>query len=356
MKHVEDVHRAHPHRPRRARLVDCYTAHVNARPRIFALLAAGVLLLGLRPGAVQTPAGRTDAAHHVDRAQLMRDVVTLASPDFEGRGTGTPGGLRARAWIAEQFRAIGLVPAGTDAYLQPFIVTSRNVRNILPGGRPFQARLAAANVVGRLSGRDPGAPAIVVTAHYDHLGMHDGVIYPGADDNASGVAVLLAAARHFKVTAPRHAMVFAALDAEEVGLHGAKALIGAALLARGQVALNVNLDMVARNAANEIYAAGPHHTPSLMPRLLDVQARATVRVRFGHDRPEGAGNELDDWTHSSDHGAFHDAGIPFVYFGVENHPDYHKPTDTVDRIDPRFFGDAADMVVEAIRTFDVTLP
>jgi Zn-dependent M28 family amino/carboxypeptidase len=284
----------------------------------------------------------------------MRDVATLASREFEGRATGTPGGLRARAWIAEQFRAIGLTPAGTDGYTPPFEVTTRSVRDILPGGRPFHTRLAAANVVGRLAGRDPRASTIVITAHYDHLGVRDGVIYPGADDNASGVAVLLAAARHFKRSPPRHPLVFAALDAEELGRHGAKTLV--ASLPRGQLALNVNLDMIARNAANEIFAAGPYHTPSLTPLLLDVQTRATVRIRFGHDRPEGAGNELEDWTHSSDHGAFHDAGIPFVYFGVEDHPDYHKPTDTVDRIDPRFFGDAADMIADAIRTFDVTLP
>jgi hypothetical protein len=329
---------------------------VNTRPRTSTLVVAAALLLGLAPGAGQAPAVRTEAARHVDRAQLMRDVATLASPELEGRGTGTPGGLRARAWIAEQFRAIGLVPGGTDGYMQPFIVMSGNVRNILPGGRPFQTRLAAANVVGRLPGRNAGARAIVVTAHYDHLGVRDGVMYPGADDNASGVAVLLAASRHFRATTPRHTLVFAALDAEEVGLHGAKALVGSVLLPRGQLALNVNLDMVARNAANEIYAAGPSHTPSLTPTLLDVQTRAAVRIRFGHDRPEGAGNELEDWTQYSDHGAFHDAGIPFVYFGVEDHSDYHKPTDTVDRIEPRFFGDAADMIVDAIRTFDVTLP
>ncbi len=329
---------------------------MNARLRLAALPVVAALLLGFEGAAAQAPAVREAAARHVDRAQIMRDVASLAGADFEGRGTGTPGGLRVRRWIAEQFRAIGLMAAGTDGFTQPFTVTSRSVRRILPGGRPFQTRLDAANVVGRLTGRDPRARTIVVTAHYDHLGVRDGVVYPGADDNASGVAVLLAAARRFRESPPQHAMVFAALDAEELGLHGAKALVGSALLPRGQVALNINLDMVARSAANEIYAAGPSHSRALMPILLDVQNRAAVRIRFGHDRPEAAGGGLEDWTDASDHGAFHDAGIPFVYFGVEDHPDYHTPTDTVDRIDPRFFGDAADMIVEAIRTFDATLP
>ncbi|MGH7339396.1 MAG: M28 family peptidase, partial [Candidatus Rokuibacteriota bacterium] len=106
-----------------------------------------------------------------------------------------------------------------------------------------------------------------------------------------------------------------------------------------------------RSATNEMYAAGTAYSPWLRPILLDVQSRAAVRIRFGHDRPKDAGG-LDDWTRLSDHGAFHDAGIPFVYFGVEDHPDYHKPTDTADRIDPRFFGDAADMIVDALRALD----
>jgi hypothetical protein len=314
------------------------------------------LLLGLGRGAAQAPAARGAAAQHIDRAQLMRDVATLSGPDFEGRGTGTRGALRARTWIDERFRATGLIPTGGDGYLQAFRVTSRNVRHILPGGRPFLTQLDAANVVGRLTGRDPRARVIVVTAHYDSFGVRDGVVYPGADDNASGVAVLLAAARHFKAMPPRHPMMFAALDAEEAGLLGAKTLVGSALLPRGQAALNVNLDMVARNAANEIFAAGTHHSPWLRPILLDVQTRAAVQIRFGHDRPTAARDGRDDWTHSSDHAAFHDAEIPFVYFGVEDHPDYHQPTDTSDRIDPRFFGDVANMIVEAIRTFDGALP
>jgi hypothetical protein len=87
----------------------------------------------------------------------------------------------------------------------------------------------------------------------------------------------------------------------------------------------------------------------LTPLLEDVQtARGPYPV--GHDRPRLAG--LADWTRLSDHGPFHEAGVPFVYFGVEDHGDYHKSSDTADRIDPRFFGGTADMIVDAVRTFD----
>jgi Zn-dependent M28 family amino/carboxypeptidase len=295
-------------------------------------------------------------ARHVDRAQLLSDATTLGAPRFEGRATGTNGAANARAWLLTRFGDSGLSPAGVDGFVQPFMVASRNLRAVLPGGRPFRTEVSAANLVGRVPGTDPDAHAIVITAHYDHLGIRDGIVYPGADDNASGVAVVLAAARHFSVSRPRHPMIFAALDAEEIGLRGARALVASPLLPQGRIALNVNLDMVSRSIANEIYAAGTSHSPWLRPWLLDVQRRAAVSIRFGHDRPQTGASGLEDWTHSSDHAAFHEARIPFVYFGVEDHEDYHRPTDTAERIDARFLGDVADMIVEALRTFDARLP
>ena len=287
-------------------------------------------------GQGAAPAGQGAAPGAVDRTRLMADVTTLASPAFEGRKAGSRGGLKAREWIVEQFTAIGLSPAGRDGYVQP-----------LSGG--------AANVLGRLPGRDPAAPTLIISAHYDHDGIKDGVLYPGADDNASGVAVLLAAARHFRANPPRHPLIFAAFDAEEEGLRGSRAFIAANLVPRARIALNINLDMVSRNDANEIYAAGTSHYPHLRPMLDDIRTRSAVTILFGHDRPTRTGGRRDDWTDLSDHASFHAVRIPFVYFGVEDHADYHKPTDTADTINPRFFGDVAEMIVEAVRTFDARL-
>jgi Zn-dependent M28 family amino/carboxypeptidase len=294
-------------------------------------------------------AGQTAPARHVDRARLMRELTVLASPEFEGRRTGTPGSLKARQWIVEQFRAAGLAPAGISEYLQPFTFTTTDRRALLPGGRPFRSEYSGANVIGRLAGREPRARLLVITAHYDHLGIRDGVVYPGADDNASGVVTLLAAARYFKDDPPRHPIMFAALDGEEQGQYGARALLDSSLLDRRSVAVNINLDMVSRSDRREIYAAGTSFAPWLVPILQDVQARAAVKILFGHDR---AGGPLEDWTHSSDHGPFHGARIAWVYFGVEDHADYHEPTDTSGRVDAGFFGDAADMIIEALRAID----
>ena len=299
---------------------------------------------------LQFPLGaQTAPARHVDRARLMRELAVLASPEFEGRRTGTAGSIKARQWIVAQFRAAGLAPAGVSEYLQPFTFSTTDRRALLPGGRPFRTDYSAANVIGRLAGREPRARTLVVTAHYDHLGVRNGVLYPGADDNASGVVTLLAAARYLGANPPRHPMMFAALDGEEQGQHGARALLDSSLVERNAIAMNVNLDMVSRSDRREIYAAGTSFAPWLVPMLEDVQTGSAVKILFGHDRP---GGDLEDWTRSSDHGPFHDARIAWVYFGVEDHPDYHQPTDTSGRVDAGFFGDAADMIIEALRALD----
>jgi Zn-dependent M28 family amino/carboxypeptidase len=110
--------------------------------------------------------------------------------------------------------------------------------------------------------------------------------------------------------------------------------------------------MVARGDKNELYIAGTHHTPALKPILEPVASRSKIKVLFGHD----SGGGQDDWTTQSDHAAFHQAGIPFLYFGVEDHPDYHKPTDTADKINAAFFYQSALTILDAVATIDRALP
>ncbi len=330
-------------------------------PGTVALLFAYVLAAGRleqRAIAGQVPAVATGEAvrHHVDRDQLMSDVALLASPAFEGRRASTPGGLKARAWIVERFTALGLEPAGKTAYLDPFSFVHHSIRGLFTPGRPFRADYSdAANVIGAIPGSSPSASTIVVSAHYDHLGTVDGERYPGADDNASGVATLVAVARAFTIDRPAHRLLFVAFDAEEEGLRGAEAFVESGLVPLDRIALNVNMDMVSRNDRNEIFAAGTYQSPWLRPLLQDVQRRSGVKILFGHDRPVHRAGSVEDWTNQSDHGVFAAHDVPFVYFGVEDHDDYHRPTDTADRIDRRFFGDVADMIVEAVKTFDEKL-
>lgn len=291
------------------------------------------------PATAAAPAAPTSGT--LDAARLLEDLRVLSADAMEGRGAGTKGGATARAYVARRFADAGLRPLGST-FEQPFELPAR------AGGAK-----TGVNLVGHVVGRSHPERFIVVTAHYDHLGVRDGVVYNGADDNASGVAVLLQlAARFGGARRPENSIVFAALDAEEVGLVGAHALVKRLREEKRAVALNVNLDMVSRSARGELHAAGTHHTPSLRPALERVAARAPVKLLLGHDRPEQG---RDDWTNQSDQFAFHRAGIPFVYFGVEDHADYHKPTDDFGAVTPDFFLRAAETILDAVETLDADL-
>jgi Zn-dependent M28 family amino/carboxypeptidase len=193
---------------------------------------------------------------------------------------------------------------------------------------------------------------MVISAHYDHIGARDGAVYHGADDNASGVAVLLALARQCQRGPWQHDALFAAFDAEELGLRGARAFLEAPAVPKDRIVINVNLDMVGRGDDGVLYAAGTSHTPRLRAVLEPVAARAPIKLLFGHD----TGGTRDDWTAQSDHGVFHAAGIPFVYFGVEDHADYHRPSDTPEKIQPSFLYGAARTILDAVSALDRALP
>ena len=279
-------------------------------------------------------------------ADLMSYVSTLASASMEGRRTGTPGNVQARALVVEQFKAAGLTPLGTN-YEMPFTFQRRQQGNAQP------AAMSGVNIGGVCRGsgaKDSGA--MVISAHYDHLGVRDGAIYHGADDNASGVAILVALARQCKQSPWMHDAMLVAFDAEELGLQGARAFVTSPPVPKERIAINLNLDMVARGDKGELYIAGTSHTPVLRKVLQPVATSASIKVLFGHD----SGGGQQDWTTQSDHGAFHASGIPFLYFGVEDHPDYHRPTDTADKINAKFFYESARTILNAVDAVDRALP
>ena len=283
------------------------------------------------------PAAEVPIAVVIDSARLLQHVRVLSADSMVGRGTNTDGAVKARRYLVPLFREAGLQMFGSS-YQHPFTYGSQ------------ADPVIGVNVVGWIPGTALPSRAIVIGAHYDHLGSRNGRIYNGADDNASGTAALLEIARHFSRNPPRHTLIFAAFDAEEVGLRGARAFVATPPVPRDSIALIVNMDMVGRNAAGELYAAGAYHTPALEPILQRVVAKAPVTLKLGHDRPglpPGA-----DWTQSSDHGPFHGAGIPFVYFGVEDHPDYHQPSDDFERIEPAFFVRATATILSAVIALD----
>lgn len=309
------------------------------------MITTRALPIVLVAAALATPAGAqsqvavTDRTVDVDTARLMTDVRVLSADSMEGRAAGSRGSAKARAYLLRRFHEVGLQPID-DSFAWPF--TGRGAR----GGSDE----SGVNLVAVIAGTTEPERYIVVTAHYDHLGIRDGAVFNGADDNASGTAALLEIAQELTETPPEHSIIIAALDAEESGMRGAHAFIDDPPVPRSRILANLNLDMVSRSDTGELWVAGTYHYPNLLPLVEEIAARAPVELRIGHDRPRGTGQ--DDWTTMSDHAAFHAAGIPFLYAGVEDHPDYHKPTDDAERIDPAFYGDAVETIIDLLRELD----
>jgi hypothetical protein len=200
-------------------------------------------------------------------------------------------------------------------------------------------RAETANVVGLVPGRDPlvADECVVVGAHHDHLGLGGdaslapdqlGAVHPGADDNASGVAALLAVARAFMAEGPpRRTVLLVAFAAEELGLLGSAQLVkeppAACPVERMQ--LMVNLDMVGRAREGKVYVDGADTARGLrdvVRALADRAPRLPLQLAFGGD---GYG--------PSDHTSFHARGVPVLFLFTGAHADYHRPSDTADKID-----------------------
>ena len=303
------------------------------------LAAAGNVV----PEAALLAGGPTGAPQsdlpEIDAQELLRDLEILAHDSMEGRRPGTPGIERARSFILASLDERGVQPLHGQRF-QSFDFQNRR------DGQDYVGH----NLLGWFQGTEHPDRYIVLTAHYDHLGVVGDRIYNGADDNASGVVVLLAAARHFAANPPSHSVVLAFLDAEEMGLQGARAFVDDAPIPLESIVMNVNLDMVSRSEAGEIYAAGTHHYPFLLALVEEVAEASRIAVLTGHDSPDLPPGQ--DWTMASDHAPFHQQGIPFIYFGVEDHPGYHDPSDTFENITPAFFVESARSILHFVTLAD----
>jgi len=273
--------------------------------------------------------------------ERMRGIVEqLSTEDMEGRGFGSDGLERAAELVAVQFAEAGLRPGGDGAgdWFQRFPAeggpnheekTLRNVIGIVPGSR------------AEWSGQ-----AVVIGAHYDHLGrgwpdVHqgdEGRLHPGADDNASGVAVLLELARYFARAGSERTLVFAAFSGEEAGRLGSRYFVRRAAEDSGQsIRAMINLDTVGRLGERELLVLGTGSAREWEHIFRGAGYVAGVQVR-------GVADDLG----SSDQKSFLDVGIPAVQLFAGAHADYHRASDTADKLDAAGLVKVGKVAKEAI--------
>jgi hypothetical protein len=257
-------------------------------------------------------------------AQIRKHIEFLASDDLEGRGTASLGEVRAANYIAAAFKEIGLKPAGTKGYFQPFEVSFA----IEGEGHDLTGR----NVVGFL---DNGAPkTIVIGAHYDHLGKgfqgsslspdSKNKIHNGADDNASGTAGVLELARYFAGNNVRekHNFLFITFSGEELGLIGSKHFVEKPTMPLTSLSAMINMDMIGRLDEQKGIIVSGWGTSKVWGKLIPDLAKQQ-KLKYTVDS-SGVG--------ASDHTSFYLKNIPVVQFFTGGHGDYHKISDDPDKI------------------------
>jgi len=256
--------------------------------------------------------------------QLKADVIYLADDKLEGREIGTKGEELAAEYIASRFKDLGLIEKGTDGYFQTFS------RKLKPN--PHSTLVDTGTVVGRNVAAfiDNGSKTtVVIGAHYDHLGYGaegslysgDAAIHNGADDNASGVAVLLQLAEKLKNDAKGNNYLFIAFSGEERGLWGSNFFTKEPTLQLEDVNYMINMDMVGRlNEENTLAINGVGTSPIWKS---NIEKLGSGRFKFVFSE-SGVG--------PSDHTSFYLKDIPVLHFFTGQHDDYHKPSDDVEKV------------------------
>ena len=269
--------------------------------------------------ALAAPAARgAEPAPEPELPRLREHVVTLASPAFAGRRGA--GGIKAAAYVEDAFRDLGLEPPFAGRYTQP-----------IAGREPDQ--VLGRNVGARLVGSDPHLRDqwIIVAAHFDHLGVRDGVLYPGADDNASGVAMMLEVARCLARgdQPPRRSFLFLGFDLEEDGLFGSRYFVDHLPVPLRSIVLFVTADMIGRSlggvCGRSVFVMGTEHAPGLRPWVTAAAAGRALDVAL-------LGSDLL-LLDRSDYGPFRAREVPYLFFSTGENPHYHRPSDTADSLD-----------------------
>lgn len=301
-----------------------------------------------RPPPPATPAGE------VSRAEVTALIGALADDSMEGRGTATVGGDRAARFIAGRMLEYGLAAAGDSGYFQrvPLAATigPDGVRRLALMTGDSGTRVTAFNVVGIVRGTDPvlKEQAVLIDAHYDHLGIGPPVngdsIYNGADDDASGVVAVLGAARALASgPPPRRTVVFLATTGEELGLLGTRWYVEHPAVPLDRMVANLEIEMIGRP---DSLAGGPGKgwlTGFERSTMGERLAAAGVPV-VADPRPD------QHFFERSDNIAFARRGIPAHTLSSYNmHHDYHTPADEVSRVDTAHLAALVNAAARAAR-------
>lgn len=278
--------------------------------------------------------------------KLIADIEYLSSDQLEGRFPGTKGEKAAAQYIAKRFKDLKLTSLSNN-YLQNFSFKQpNNPHDELEFDNREKDQINAINVIGYLNNNKENT--IIIGAHYDHIGyggiysldsngMDKNTIHNGADDNSSGVALLLNLAEQLiKENNSNNNYLFIAFSAEELGLLGSKYFVENPLIDLKNANYMINLDMVGRlNKEKELSIFGAGTSPILKQVINSTNNNFSLKI-------------IDDGTGPSDHTSFYNKGIPVLFFNSGSHQDYHKSSDDLELINFSGIREISEYVINII--------
>ena len=286
---------------------------------------------------------------HTTQNKILEDVTFLADDKLEGRQTGTEGEKAAAAYLVQRFQELDLEPKGTDGYIQMF--------NFKPKTNPHEdvkftevssdSTIVGRNVLGFIDNKSD--QTIVIGAHYDHLGYggegslfrgDEKAIHNGADDNASGVALMLNLASKLRATNVNNNYLFIAFSGEEMGLLGSNYFVKNATIDVAKMNYMINMDMVGKMNADSTLAVYGVGTSPRFKQALTANNQFFKLV----ENESGIG--------PSDHTSFYLGDVPVLHFFTGQHEDYHKPGDDASKLNYEGMNMISDYIFDIITDLD----
>ena len=273
----------------------------------------------------------TTFANTITTADLKKHLYIIASDEFEGRETGEPGQKKAAEYLKNFYIDHSIAsPYGGNDYFQ-----SIPTEHLKPELNPSE------NVIAFIEGNEKPHEIIVVSAHYDHLGMRNGEVYNGADDDGSGTVAILEIAEAFQNAAekgqgPKRSILFLHVTGEEKGLLGSKYYTNFPVFPLEKTITNLNIDMIGRvdnthtGNPNYVYLIG---SDKLSTELHELSEEINLRfTKLDLDYTFNSEDDPNRFYYRSDHYNFAKNNIPIIFYFNGTHEDYHKPSDTPDKI------------------------
>lgn len=290
--------------------------------------------------SVSSSSSKTDKAfqsanQNIKLEDLKKNLYVIAADDMEGRDTGSPGQKKAGEYMINYYKGLGIsFPKTLGSYYQK--VPSEYMKK--RGGEDLPD---SENILAFIEGSEKPEEIIVISAHYDHVGTQNGVVYNGADDDGSGTVAVMEIAKAFQAAkkagnGPKRSILFLHVTGEEHGLFGSEYYSDNPVFPLANTVVDLNIDMIGRDdpenrGKNYVYVIGSEMLSSELKVINEAANKKTVNLElnYKYDDPK----DPQRLYYRSDHYNFAKNNIPVAFYFDGIHEDYHKPTDDVEKID-----------------------